>query len=158
MALFVGAIVALAPDPSNMVYVNICWSMLFAITSGGLPGMGLASPPHLMELHSGRERRTMCEACHYDPPRPEAMSKEKTMGSFTRGTDFVYFEWALFFLSVALWLSFCVCFGQRSKPALDITFDSDWLAGAVWYYISVSPIDWPCFRTDAQPGRYVRAC
>jgi len=136
---FVGAIVAIAPDPSSMVYDNIWWSGLFAMTSGGLPGMESASPPHHVEAHSEREGRTMCEAWHFDPSRPKAMSKDETMGSFTRGMGFIYFEWASFFLSVALWLSFCVYFGQTLKPALDITFDSDWLAGATWYYISASP-------------------
>lgn len=32
------------------------------------------------------------------------------MGSYTRGTGFMYFEWTSSSLSVALWLSFCVYF------------------------------------------------
>lgn len=136
---FVGAIVAIAPDPSFMVYDNIWWSGLFAITSGGLPGMESASPPHHVEAHSEREGRTMCEAWQFDPSRPKAMSKDETMGSFPRGMGFIYFEWASFFLSVVLWLSFCVYVGLTLRPALDITFGSDQLAGSMWYYISASP-------------------
>jgi hypothetical protein len=136
---FVGAIVALAPDPSIMVYDNIWWSVLFAITSGGLPGMESASPPHHVDAISEREGQALCEAWHFDPSRPQIMSKEKTMGSYTRGKGFILFEWASFFLSVVLWLYFCVRFGQTLKLALDMTFESEWLAGALWYYISASP-------------------
>lgn len=101
--------------------------------------MGSASPPHHVEAHSEREGRTMCQAWLFDPSRPEARSKGKMMGSFTPGIGFICFEWVIFFSSVALWLYFCVHFGQTLKPALDITFDSDWAAGAMWYYLSARP-------------------
>lgn len=61
------------------------------------------------------------------------------MGSSTRGPGYIYFEWASFFLSFALWLSFCVYFSQTLKPALDFIYEKQWLEGAVWYYISASP-------------------
>jgi hypothetical protein len=136
---FVGAVVAIGPDPSSMVYDNIWWSGLFAITSGGLPGMESASPPHHVEAHSEREGRTMCETWQFNPFMPKAMSKRDTMGSSTRGTGYIYFEWASFFLSFALWLSFYVYFSRTLKPALDFIYEKQWLEGAVWYYISASP-------------------
>jgi len=136
---FVGAIVALAPDPSRMVYDNIWWSGLFAITSGGLPGLDSASPPHHVEAHSEREGRTMCETWHFKPSMPKAMSKRETMGSSARGKGYICLEWASFFLSFALWLSFCVYFGYTLKPALDFTFEKYYLEGAAWYYISAAP-------------------
>lgn len=136
---FVGAIVALAPDPSSMVYDNIWWSGLFAITSGGLPGLESASPPHHVEAHSEREGRTMCEAWQFNPSMPKAMSKRETMGSSTRGMGHIYLEWASFFLSFALWLWFCIYFGHTLKPTLNLVHEKYWLEGAMWYYISASP-------------------
>ena len=135
---FVGAIVAPAPDPSRMVYDNIWWSGLFAITSGGFPGLESASPPHHVEARSEREGRTMCQTWQFDPSMPKAMSKRETMGSSARRMGYVYLEWASFFLSFALWLSFCVCFGHTLKPA-DFTHEKYYLEGAAWYYISASP-------------------
>lgn len=61
------------------------------------------------------------------------------MGSLTRGMGYNYFEWFAFFGSFALWLPFCVYFGITLKPALDITFENDPVAGAVWYYVSAGP-------------------
>ncbi|MCJ1457777.1 hypothetical protein MMC28_008146 [Mycoblastus sanguinarius] len=136
---FVGAIVALAPDPSRMVYDNIWWSGLFAITSGGLPGLESESPPHHVEAHSEEEGRTMCETWKFNPSMPKAMSKTDTMGSSTQGEGYIYLEWLSFFLSFVLWLSFCIYFAHTLKPALDITFETYYLEGAVWYYISASP-------------------
>ena len=136
---FVGAIVALAPDPSSMVYDNIWWSGLFAITSGGLPGLESASPPHHVEANSEREGRTMCETWIFNPSMPKAMSKRDTMGSSAQGMGHVYLEWASFFLSFALWLFFCVYFGHTLKPAIDFTYEKYYLEGAVWYYISAAP-------------------
>lgn len=136
---FVGAIVALAPDPSGMVYDNIWWSGLFAITSGGLPGMESALPPHHVEAHSEREGRNKCEAWHFDPSKPNAMSKEDTRESDTRRMGYIRFEWASFFTSFALWLAFCLWFGQTIRVPLDITFEHHWLMGATWYYISAAP-------------------
>ncbi|MCJ1225562.1 hypothetical protein MMC12_002211 [Toensbergia leucococca] len=136
---FVGAIVALAPDPSSMVYDNIWWSCLFAITSGGLPGLESASPPHHVEAHSEKEGRTMCESWEFNPSMPKAMSKRKTMGSSHRGRGHIFFEWVSFFLNFALWLYFCVYFARTLKPALDFTYETYYLEGAVWYYISAAP-------------------
>ena len=136
---FVGAIVALAPDPSRMVYDNIWWSGLFAITSGGLPGLESTSPPHHVEALSEEEGRTMCETWKFNPSRPKAMSKTDTMGSFTQGEAYIYFEWVSFLLSFGLWLFFCAYFAHTLKPALDLTFETYYLEGAVWYYISASP-------------------
>ena len=136
---FVGAIVALAPDPSRMVYDNIWWSGLFAITSGGLPGLDSASPPHHVEAHSEEEGRTMCETWKFNPSKPKAMSKTDTRGSSDQGKGYICLEWVSFFLSFGLWLSFCVYFAHTLKPALDITYETYYLEGAVWYYISASP-------------------
>ena len=61
------------------------------------------------------------------------------MGSSTRGMGYIYLEWASFFLSFALWLSFCVYFGHTLKPALDFVYQKYWLEGAVWYYVSAGP-------------------
>lgn len=72
---FVGAIVAIAPDPSSMVYDNIWWSGLFALTCGGLPGIDSACPAHHVEAHSEDEGRAMCEIWLFDSSRPKAMSK-----------------------------------------------------------------------------------
>ncbi|MCJ1380736.1 hypothetical protein MMC17_003844 [Xylographa soralifera] len=136
---FVGAIVALAPDPSSMVYDNIWWSGLFAITSGGLPGLESTSPPHHVEAHSEREGQTMCEAWQFKPSMPKAMSKIETMGTSTRGIGYVRLEWVSFFLSLALWLTFCVYFGYTLKLPLDFTYEQYWLEGAALYYISAGP-------------------
>lgn len=136
---FVGAIVALAPDPSSMVYDNIWWSALFAITSAGLPGMDAVSPPHHVEAHSEDEGRTMCESWQFKSSMPKAMSKGETMGSSGRRIGYIYFEWAAFILSFALWLLFCLYFGYTLRLPLDFTFEIYWLEGALWYYISASP-------------------
>ena len=154
---FVAAIVAIARDPSSMVYDNVWWSCLFAITSEGLPGIDSASPAHHVEDHSEREGRTMCETWLFDSSRPKAMSKGETMGSHTRGMGYIYFEWFSFFGSFALWMSFCVYFGVTLKPALDITFESDPVARAAWYYLCRSGDYRACFRADTQPRRSVRA-
>ena len=101
--------------------------------------MESASPPHHVEAHSEREGLTMCEAWLFDPCKPKAISKGKTMDPLGRGIGFISIEWAIFFLSVTLWLYFCAHFGRTLKPALDVTFDSVWAAGAMWYYMSASP-------------------
>ena len=137
---FVGAVVALAPDPANMVYDNIWWAALFAITCGGLPGLdGSSSPPHHVEAHSDKEGRAMCEAWQYTAARPKLMSKTEAMGNRTRGIGYIRFEWLSFFVGIALWLGFCVWFGFTLRPALDFSFPDRNVRGAVWYYISCSP-------------------
>ena len=136
---FVGAIVALAPDPSKMVYDNIWWSVLFAITSGGLPGLDSASPPHHVEAHSEREGRVMCETWQFDPSMPKAMSKRETMGLSPRNMGYVRFEWASFLLSFILWLWFFAYFSHTLRHALDFTFEQYWFMGALWYFLSASP-------------------
>ncbi|KAL9607614.1 MAG: hypothetical protein Q9167_007485 [Letrouitia subvulpina] len=136
---FVGAIVALAPDPANMIYDNIWWSALFCMTCGGLPGLEMSSsPPHHVEATSDAEGRTMCETWQYDASQPKKMSKSRTMGFTTRGVGYIWMEWISFFLGLALWLAFIVYFGHTLKPALNFSF-SLYLEGAVWYYISASP-------------------
>lgn len=137
---FVGVIVALAPDPANMVYDNVWWAALFAITCGGLPGLhGSSSPPHHVEAHSESEGRQLCEAWKYTAARPKLMSKTESMGSKTRGSRYVLFEWMAFPLGCALWLLFCVYFGFTIGPALDFSFGAKVVRGAIWYYISCGP-------------------
>ncbi len=51
------------------------------------------------------------------------------MGSSARGKGYICLEWASFFLSFALWLSFCVYFGYTLKPAPDFTFEKYYLEG-----------------------------
>lgn len=59
---FVGAIVALTPDPSSMIYDNVWWAILFGITFGGLPGLDhQGGPPHHVEATSEEEGRGLCE-------------------------------------------------------------------------------------------------
>ena len=137
---FVGAIVALAPDPAYMVYDNLWWAALFAITCGGLPGLdGSSSPPHHVEAHSDNEGRAMCEAWQYTAAKPKLMSKTEAMGNRTRGIGYLRFEWLSFFAGIVLWLSFCIWFGFTLRPALDFSFPDRNVRGAVWYYISCSP-------------------
>lgn len=137
---FVGAIVGFAPDPAFMVYDNVWWASLFAVTSGGLPGLdNSASPPHHVEAHSEQEGRSMCEAWEYTAAMPKLMSKSETMGDQTRGKAYIQLEWISFAISCALWLGFCIYFGQTLEPALDFSFPNQVVKGAVWYYISCSP-------------------
>ena len=138
---FVGAIVALAPDPAYMVYDNLWWSALFAVTCGGLPGLDTGSPPHHVEAHSEKEGRALCEAWQYNAAKPKAMSKMETMGSLNRprGMSYLILEWISFAIGVALWVGFCVYFGMTIEPAIDFAFPQGALRGAVWYYISSSP-------------------
>ncbi|KAG8530205.1 uncharacterized protein KY384_004705 [Bacidia gigantensis] len=138
---FVGAIVALAPDPASMIYDNIWWTGLFCITCGGLPGLDMASsPPHHVEVHSEVDGRAMCETWRYDSARPRALSRSRTMGSATRGAGHVRMEWIAYSIGIALWVAFIVFFGATLYgSATDFAFGGDWLAGAAWYYISASP-------------------
>ena len=142
---FVGAIVALGPDPSSLVYDNIWWSTLFCLTCGGLPGLDTSSPTHHVEAHSDVEGRAMCENWQYKISQPKALSKTQTMGSATRGAGHVRFEWLAFFVGLALWAAFVVYFGHTLEhEATDFSFGSYWLKGAVWYYISASPAVLAC--------------
>ena len=136
---FVGFIVALAPDPACMVFDNIWWSILFALTCGGLPGISSASPAHHIEAASESEGRALCESWEFNSLRPKEMSKEDTMGSSTRGAVWIRFEWFTFLTSIALWLSFCIYFGHTLYPVLNITFESVPVAGALWFYLSAGP-------------------
>lgn len=140
---FVGAIVALAPDPAYMVYDNIWWAALFTITSGGLPGLdSSSSPPHHVEAHSESEGRTMCESWQYTAARPKLMSKTETLGTRTRGMGYVRLEWISFFVGISLWLAFCIYFGATLQDAgiiLTLSNAFNPVKGALWYYISCSP-------------------
>lgn len=140
---FVGAIVALAPDPAYMLYDNIWWAALFAITSGGLPGLDASSsPPHHVEAHSESEGRAMCESWQYTAARPKLMSKTETLGTRTRGMGYVHLEWISFLIGVALWFAFCIYFGTTLQDAgiiLTLSNASNPIKGALWYSISCSP-------------------
>ena len=138
---FIGAIVALAPDPSSMVYDNIWWSALFCVTSGGLPGLDNgASPPHHVETHSNLDGRTMCETWTYDVSRPKALSKAQTMAPNSRGRGHIAMEWIAFTLGLALWMAFNLYFAFTLQSAAVIfNFWARLSQGAVWYYISASP-------------------
>ena len=142
---FVGAIVALAPDPANMIFDNVWWAALFAITCGGLPGLdSSASPLHHVEAHSDAEGRAMCEAWTFDVSRPKAMAKTHTMGLKTRGKGRIRMEWMGFFLGLSLWLAFVVYFGHTLYPTVNFAFPIEILGCAVWYYISASPAVLDC--------------
>ena len=136
---FVGAIVALAPDPGYVVYDNMWWALLFAVTCGGLPGLDKGGPPHHVEAQDEVEGRSMCEAWKSSPDRPKRLSKRETMGPHpSRGKGHVRLEWLCFLVGFALWWSFLVYFSRTLLPATDFAFSAD-LKGAVWYYISCSP-------------------
>lgn len=137
---FVGAIVALAPDPAYMMYDNMWWAALFAVTCGGLPGLDASSsPPHHVEAHSESEGRSMCEAWQYTAAQPKLMSKTEAMGNQTRGMAYIHLEWACFCAGFALYLSFCIYFAQSLGPSFTFSFEGDVYRGATWYYISCSP-------------------
>lgn len=131
---FVGAIVALAPDACLVVYDNIWWSSLFAVTSGGLPGlMGSSIPPHHVEAESYGEGHAICIG-------PHKYSKTETMDGQTRGTAYVRFEWFSWAFCCTIWVTFVVLFAVTLKDSLQLSFPIDrWLAPAAWYYISASP-------------------
>lgn len=143
---FVGAIVAMAPDPANMVFDNVWWSAIFAVTCSGLPGLdNSASPLHHIEAHSDAEGRALCEAWTFDVLRPKAMSKSYTMGAKTRGDGRVRMEWAAFFLSLGFWIAFIFYFGHTLYPCGNNAFlITGWLSGAIWYYISAAPAVLDC--------------
>ncbi|KAL8834316.1 MAG: hypothetical protein Q9170_003811 [Blastenia crenularia] len=137
---FVGAIVALAPDPSQMCYDNIWWSVLFAITCGGLPGLDGSSPPHHVEVLFETEGRSKCESWEYTIDKPKNMSKTQTMGNRTRGTSYIILEWFSFVLSFALYVWFIVYFMVTLRPAVNfIYYAIDWPRGAIWYLIGPAP-------------------
>ncbi|KAL8867678.1 MAG: hypothetical protein Q9198_008428 [Flavoplaca austrocitrina] len=137
---FVGAIVALAPDPANMLYDNMWWAALFAVTSGGLPGLdSSSSPPHHVEAYSEKEARAMCESWRYTAARPKLMSKMETMGNQTRGQSYVRLEWIAFFVGCGLWLGFCIWLAQALTFSFTFCFNGHAVQSAVWYYISCSP-------------------
>lgn len=131
---FVGAIVSTAPDASLLVYDNIWWSTLFALTCGGLPGQDTSSlPTHHLEASSLYEARAMCTASH-------KYSKFQTMGGRKRSSSYVYLEWVTMFISYGIWLAFVIVFGYSLKDAVAMSFPTpQWLAPAAWYYISASP-------------------
>ena len=81
----------------------------------------------------------MCEAWAYTAERPKLMSKTETMGPHGRGRSYLRLEWISFALGCALWIGFCVYFGEILKPAIDFSFPDHNVRGAVWYYISCSP-------------------
>ncbi|KAL8945771.1 MAG: hypothetical protein Q9222_007735 [Ikaeria aurantiellina] len=137
---FVGAIVALAPDPSLIIYDNIGWSALFAITCGGLPSLDGSNPPHHIEALSEQDWRSKCESWEYTASKPRDMSKTDTMGDRTRGRNYVVLEWVSFAISFALYTMFCVYFLRTLRPAVDfIYYSKDWPRGAIWYLISCGP-------------------
>ena len=142
---FVGAIVAVAPDPSAMLYDNIWWAALFSVTCGGLPGLDKSSgPPHHVTALSEIEGRNMCETWRYNASQPKAMSKTDTMGSTGRGRRHLYLEWVSFFVGCGLWIAFDVYFGFSLKSLTDFAWGdwwkpNGWARGAVWYYISGVP-------------------
>ena len=137
---FIGAIVALAPDCANMVYDNLWWAALFAVTCGGLPGLDKSSsPPHHVEARSEQEGRQMCEAWKRTSARPKLMSKTETMGNRTRGRSYIFLEWCCFAIGSALWLAFCIYFGLTLGPPIDFNYPHKVVRGAAWYYSSCSP-------------------
>ena len=59
---FIGAVITLAPDPRQIVYDNLRWSVLFAVTYGRLPGLDRSSPPHHVEAPSESKGRSKYES------------------------------------------------------------------------------------------------
>ena len=141
---FVGAIVAMAPDPAFMVYDNLWWAALFAVTCGGLPGLDASngSPPHHVEALSEAEGQSMCEAWQYSATNPTKLSKAEAMGGRARSKSHLRFEWLSFFFGFGLWLFFCVYFANTLQDAVDFNFSLHFHSGAanaIWYYISCTP-------------------
>ena len=137
---FVGAIVALAPDPGQMVYDNIWWSALFALTCGGLPGLDSSAPPHHVEALSEQEGRAKCESWEYTDAKPKDISKSEARGDRDETNSYIWLEWTAFFVSFGLWVGFCVYFIKTIRPAVDFVYYSkDWPRGAIWYLISSGP-------------------
>ncbi|KAG8531143.1 uncharacterized protein KY384_004501 [Bacidia gigantensis] len=142
---FIGAIVALAPDPAYMVYDNLWWSVLFCVTSGGLPGLEQgSSPPHHVEAHSEGEGREMCEGWVYDGAQPKVMSKAYAMGEARRGKGHVRMEWVSLFVGVGLWAGFIAYFAITLKPSVGFSYNGDPTKHAIWYYISAAPAILAC--------------
>ncbi len=95
---FVGAIVAMGSDASRLIYDNVWWSCLFAVTSGGLPGLDVSSvPPHHLEAPSYNEAHAKCTG-------PHRCSKTRTMGSKGQSAGTVRLEWVTLLLSCGLWM------------------------------------------------------
>jgi hypothetical protein len=143
---FVGFICGLSSDPSIMVYDNLWWSVLFALTCSGLPGMSDKTPPHHIEVLSTSEGRGFCERWVFNPEKPQAVSRTKANRHFNARPIRVRFEWVAFLFSVAIYLIFCALFAYTLKDSVSLSFPihqwAQWLAPAVWYYISASPAVW----------------
>ena len=123
-----------------MVYDNIWWSALFAITCGGLPGLDGSSPPHHVDALSEQERRSKCESWQNCDIHPEDVSKTKAIGDRERGRNYAILEWASIAFSLALWIGFCIYFLMTLRPAVDFTaYATKWPRGATWYLISCGP-------------------
>ena len=131
---FVGAIVSASPDASLLIYDNIWWSTLFALTCGGLPGQDASDlPTHHIKASSLYEARAMVAATH-------SYSKFQTMGGRNRNTGYVFLEWFTMFISYGIYLAFCIFFGYSLKDSVAMSFPTpQWLAPAAWYYISCTP-------------------
>ena len=136
---FVGFICALAPDPSVMIYDNVWWACLFAMTSSGTPGVNNSPPSHHIHVTTNLEGRSKCE----DSSQPENRSHNMNRWSHQENVHRVRLEWIAFTICLLGYFAFCAVFGWTLYNAVTVSFPvSQWFGPAVWYYISAAPAIW----------------
>lgn len=132
-------IVYMGPDPYYMVYDDILWSILFAITSAGMPGQSSALPPHHTDVLTVEEGRQKCEAWVPDPTKPRKLAKSGAVVLTDKARHWhIFFERFSFWLCVTFVLIFIALFTWAVLDGMPIMMDFP-LDSVVWYYIAGGP-------------------
>lgn len=118
---FVGFVCSLGPDPYYMVYDNLWWAILFAITSGALPGLTNRLPEHHVEAYSIDQARLECEGWMYNPQLPRTASRTHRDRDFSSQRGMAVLEWFAFYLSLFSYVTLCFLMGWFVSPAF-VTF------------------------------------
>lgn len=137
---FIGIICGFGPDPSDMVFDNVWWAAMFAITCGGLPGFDSRKPRHHATTDWVDEGRQICESHSesFDPRRSQIIPRSFGRPNQNRVEAIVRMEWIIYSFSWLCYIAFNILFVMALKQSTTYSVIVNTSAG-FWYWLSAGP-------------------
>ena len=129
----------MAPDAAPVAYDNVAWAILFALTSGGMPGFNAPPLPHQLTFVDLAAAQRTCELSLVDgsddPGKISRYSAARPATSYTRAAT----GWLLCLTSFGIWAAFIILYLVCLSNVIYLSADIPWVYSAIWYIIAAVP-------------------
>lgn len=133
---FVSIIVAIYSDAGPMAYDNIGWTMIHALTCGGIPGYATLVLPHRVSVPEVDVAKRLCETWRDEPPA-QKISRLSNLRAGTYTTAIA--ELVLLFYSTGLWAAFIGLYIMALYRSFQVGTGLPWCYAIIWYCFSAVP-------------------